>query len=163
MRTAYRFCPLDGQPLTQSVHGHPACACGFVHWDNPVPVVAVIAPMGGGIVAVQRKLDPCAGGWCLPCGFIDTLENPSAAAVREMKEETGLDVEPVSILRAVTTPGNQTILFYMTKITGGEMIAGDDASDVRAFPVAEIPKLCFPLHNEVIRDFVRPNNTERMK
>jgi len=163
MPKPYKFCPFDGQPLTETVHGHPACKCGFVHWDNPVPVVAVLAPMNGGIVAVQRKLEPFAGGWCLPCGFVDSHEDPSVAAVREIKEEAGLDVEPISILRVVTTPGNQTILFFLTKIVGGELLAGDDATVARTFQFSEIPQLCFPLHNEVVREFIRTSNKERLK
>ena len=153
MKHPFKYCPFDGQPLTETEHGKPACKCGFVQWDNPIPVVAVLITTGGGIVAIQRKLDPCAGGWCLPCGFVDSGEDPAIAAVRETKEEAGLDVKVLSLLRAVKAPtANQIILFYHAEVVGGALAAGDDAAQVKIFSPGELPKLCFSLHDELVRE-----------
>jgi ADP-ribose pyrophosphatase YjhB (NUDIX family) len=155
MKHPYKFCPNDGQPLTRLEHDKPACSqCDFVQWDNPIPVVAVLITIGGGVVAIQRKLEPCAGGWCLPCGFVDCGEDPGAAAVRETKEEAGLDVRVVSLLRAMKAPtANQIVMFYHAEVVGGALVAGDDATQAKVFARAALPKLCFSLHDEIVREF----------
>lgn len=131
-----------------------ACSnCDFVHWNNPKPVTATVIPLDGGIVLVKRKYEPFVGDWCLPGGFIEATEHPAESAAREVFEETGLEVR-VSRLLDAGAPGrgiNVVILFYEALPTGGELIAGDDASDVGAFKQHELPRnIAFDLHRQTI-------------
>lgn len=137
------------------------CAtCEFVHWDNPKPVTATLVPMDGGIVLVKRKFEPFVDDWCLPGGFIESTEHPAESAAREVLEETGLTIS-VSKLVDASAPGhgiNVVILFYLAKPANGTLIAGDDASDVRAFKQNELPSnVAFELHRQMIRRFFESN------
>lgn len=131
-------------------------ACEFVHWDNPKPVTATLVPMAGGIVLVRRKFEPFVGDWCLPGGFIEAAEHPQESAIREVLEETGLTIEIDRLLEA-GAPGrgiNVIILFYLAKEAQGMPVAGDDASEVRAFKREELPaNVAFDLHRQMIRRF----------
>lgn len=130
--------------------------CDFVHWDNPKPVTATLVAHDGGLVLVKRKFEPFVDDWCLPGGFIEHSEHPAESAVREVFEETGLEIDPPVLLDA-GAPGrgiNVVILFYLARAARGEMIAGDDASDVRAFKHDELPpNIAFELHRLMVRKF----------
>ncbi len=138
-----------------------ACtSCEFVHWDNPKPVTATLIPMDGGLVLVRRNVEPFVDDWCLPGGFIEARECPEEAAMREVLEETGLEVQVKSILGA-HSPGrgiNVIILFYLAEFVGGTMKPGDDASEVRVFKERDLPKnVCFDLHRKMIRKYFEGN------
>lgn len=135
-------------------------SCEFVHWDNPKPVTATLVPLNGGIVLVKRKFEPYVGDWCLPGGFIEGHEDPDESAAREVFEETGLNIHNQKLLKA-TAPGrgiNVIILFYAAESATGEMVAGDDASDVGAFKEDELPaNIAFEWHRRMIAKFFEMN------
>lgn len=131
-----------------------ACtSCEFVHWNNPKPVTATVIDYDGGIVLVKRKFEPFVGDWCLPGGFIEATEHPAESACREVLEETGLEVEVNRLLDA-GAPGrgiNVIILFYEARAVGGELVAGDDASEVGVFKFDELPQnIAFEMHRKII-------------
>jgi 8-oxo-dGTP diphosphatase len=135
-------------------------SCEFVHWDNPKPVTATLVPVENGLVLVKRKFEPFVDDWCLPGGFIEAHEAPEESAIREVYEETGLNVEVDRLLGAFA-PGrgiNVIILIYLAKNITGTMTAGDDASDVGLFKQQELPKnVAFDLHRKMIADFFAGN------
>jgi 8-oxo-dGTP diphosphatase len=130
--------------------------CEFVHWDNPKPVTATLVPIDGGLVLVKRRFEPYVGDWCLPGGFIEAIEHPAESAAREVLEETGLIIAEPRLIDA-TTPGheiNVVILFYIARMAGGQLVAGDDASDVGVFTQDKLPKnVAFELHRNIIKRF----------
>jgi ADP-ribose pyrophosphatase YjhB (NUDIX family) len=153
----YQYCPACSQQLSRVVDGRPACECGFVHYNNPVPVVAVMIPREEGLVLVQRGVPPFKGEWCMPCGYINEHEIPKVAAVREAREETGLDVRLEQILCVCNPmPGeiNQLTITYLARAVGGELRAGDDALAVDVFPRDRLPKVCFRSHRMLIDKWV---------
>lgn len=144
-------------------------SCGFVHYDNPVPVVAVLVPMAhefltqagmaiqdipnSGIVLVQRRNPPFVGRWCLPCGYINKHGYPKAEAAREVREETGLIVRIEKILCICNPmPGgvNQLTISYLGRPAGGTLQAGDDASNVGVFAEVDLPDVCFRSHRMIL-------------
>ncbi|CAN5322877.1 NUDIX hydrolase [soil metagenome] len=136
--------------------------CDFVHWDNPKPVTATLVTTDAGLVLVKRKFEPFVDDWCLPGGFIEASEHPAESAAREVLEETGLQVE-VQKLVGASAPGrgiNVVILFYLAKAIKGDLIAGDDASDVGAFQLHQLPKnICFELHRQMISRYFSENGS----
>src|SRR5262245_44183918 len=90
----YRYCPLCRTDLTTAEHGglpRLACpACGFVHWRNPVPVVASIVERAGHVVLVRSHGRP-ETWYGLVAGFLESGETPEAAALREVVEEIGIE------------------------------------------------------------------------
>ena len=160
-------CPICANRLTVAEIGGRdrlvCAACEFVHWDNPKPVTATLIPLDGGLVLVKRKYEPFVDHWCLPGGFMEAKESPDESAAREVFEETGLEVEITKLLAAYS-PGhgiNVVILFYLGLPKGGNLIAGDDASDVGAFARHALPaNIAFELHRKMIGDYFAGNGSQ---
>lgn len=101
------------------------------------------------------------GEWCMPCGFVNAREDPAAAVVREVQEETGLIVNPGKILlvcnpAAIGYDANQIIIHYLAEVVGGQLKAGDDAMSVGVFTPETMPNVCFRTHQSVIEDWFSP-------
>jgi NADH pyrophosphatase NudC (nudix superfamily) len=93
LSSEFRFCPHCAAPLAEGEHGGArrlACSCGFVHWDNPAPVVAAIVEHEGGVILARNKDWP-EKMYGLITGFLEKDETPEAAVAREVKEELALD------------------------------------------------------------------------
>ena len=91
MSSAYRYCPSCAAPLSaRAEDGRLACACGYVHWDNPVPVVAAIVEHEGAVILARNKDWP-EKMFGLVTGFLEKDETPEAGVRREVKEELDLD------------------------------------------------------------------------
>lgn len=96
MSQRYRYCPQCGQALESRDEGampRQACPdrrCGFIHWDNPVPVVAAVVEHEGKIVLARNVAWP-ATWYALVTGFLERAEDPAQAVLREVKEELDLD------------------------------------------------------------------------
>jgi len=98
-------------------------------------VGAVIRDEAGRMLLIKRGHEPGKGLWSVPGGRVEPGETDEEAVVREVREETGLDVECGTLLGAVERPGlagtTLQIRDYHAVVTGGELAAGDDAADVR--------------------------------
>lgn len=84
----------------------------------------------GRLLVIQREHDPGRGLWSLPGGRVESGETDEQALVREMGEETGLDVRPGPLVGMVVR-GRYEIYDYTCEVLGGELRAGDDAADAR--------------------------------
>jgi 8-oxo-dGTP diphosphatase len=124
---------------------------------NPVPTVdVVIHAAGRGIVLVERKNPP--HGWALPGGFVDYGEICEAAAVREAKEETGLDVVLTALLGVYSDPARDprghtlSVVYTAQALDAGRLAAGDDAAKAAFFALDALPALAFD-HGRILEDF----------
>lgn len=111
-----------------------------------IPCVgAVIKDDRGRLLLIKRGHEPGAGLWSLPGGRIEPGESDAQALVREMREETGLAVEPGPLLGSVRrpAPGGKVldIRDYAATITAGALRAGDDAADARWVAISELPMM----------------------
>lgn len=104
----------------------------------------VVRDAEGRLLLVRRGVDPGRGLWALPAGFVDAGEDPRAAAAREALEETGLVVQVGGVVD-VFPAGGQTSFFlaFDAVVTGGVLVAGDDATDVGFFAADALPELAF--------------------
>jgi NAD+ diphosphatase len=120
---AYVFCPLCAASLeTRDVNGEVrklcSAGCGFVHYDNPVPVVAAIVQHEGKIVLAHNRSWP-GRFHGLITGFLERNESPEQCAVREVKEELNLDASDPRLVGIYSFPYmNQIILAYHVTATG---------------------------------------------
>jgi len=131
--------------------------CDYVFYQNPAPAVGVILVEDDRVLLVQRKFEPRKGGWTLPAGFVEYEEHVEDCAVRELKEETNLDVELTGLFGAYSAMDDPRVrvvlLLYTGKHVGGELRAGDDAADARYFPIDELPDpIAFKAHVQALTD-----------
>ena len=156
------YCPLCGVKLTERyLYGRrrKTCpSCSFIHYRNPLPAAAVIINQNSRTLLVKRKYEPKIGDWSLPAGYIEYDENPETAAIRETKEETGLDVSIVNLFDvqgACDDPDSRVILvIYEVEIVGGELEPGDDAIEAEFFPVNQLPdNIAFSSHKKALEKF----------
>jgi ADP-ribose pyrophosphatase YjhB (NUDIX family) len=143
-----KFCPRCGtpvQPLLRYGTFRLACpACGFVHFANPRVAVAVFVADGERVLLVKRGINPEKGRWALAAGFVEFGEAPEAAAVREMKEETGLDVVVERMLDLIFNEADKVIvIMYQARTVGGVLAANDDVEEARWFTGHDLPELAF--------------------
>ncbi|MDV6013879.1 NUDIX domain-containing protein [Haloechinothrix sp. LS1_15] len=94
----------------------------------------------GRILLIKRATDPGEGLWSVPGGRVHPGESDAKALVRELREETGLDVCPGALLGTVTR-GQFEIVDYVCRRTGGLLRAGDDAADARWISAAEYRRM----------------------
>lgn len=108
-------------------------------------VGAVIRDDQGQLLLVKRGHEPGAGLWSLPGGRIEPGETDAEALIREMREETGLEVNPGPLLGAVQRPSGKgaviNIRDYAATVIGGTLTPGDDAADARWVSVADLGSL----------------------
>jgi len=127
-----------------------------------VTVDAVLATVGAQdelrVLLIERGHEPFAGTWALPGGFVDEHEDLEAAARREMREETNLELGPMVQLGAYGTPHRDprghTVGVAFLAVCGPEEaapVAGDDAAQCRWFPAGRPPALAFD-HDVILRD-----------
>ena len=157
-RPEYRFCPMCAQKLVPRVKDQtPVCpSCGFVDYKNPSPG-AVVLIVDGGKLLLGRRGDGSfrKGKWCFPGGFVEYNEDFLSAAIREVKEETNLDVEILSILSVISNffePNLHTLVINLIgRVTGGTARAGDDIEELAWFPLSEpLPELAFEAEAHII-------------
>ncbi|HSD51792.1 MAG TPA: NUDIX hydrolase [Candidatus Methylomirabilis sp.] len=161
--SGYRFCPrcggsLGSRALKAAEPARLVCqACGFVFFLDPKVATGAIFSLDGGILLVQRGIEPSYGKWVFPGGYVDRGESLEVAAIREVKEESGLDVRLTRLLGVYSSPGNPVILIaYVGEVTGGSVQVDEEGLDARVFAPAEIPwgELAFPSTSQVIRDYL---------
>lgn len=159
----FRFCPVCATPLVEK-HIEPedkvrsVCpSCDFIHYRNPTPAAGVVLMDGSRILMVKRKYPPRVGMWTLPAGFVETGEDVAECAVRETKEETGLDVDIVRLFNVYTAMDDPraavVLIIYVGRQTGGALQCGDDASDARFFGLDVLPPdIAFTAHKHALTD-----------
>ena len=120
----------------------PNCGHTMKTLRNPVPTVDVIIEYEGGVVLILRKNPP--PGWALPGGFVDYGETVDAAAHREAREETNLDLTDLKMFSVYSDPatGPQAAHHYHGICCTGPWAAqrGDDASKAQVFNLEHLPE-----------------------
>ncbi|MDP2308226.1 MAG: NUDIX hydrolase [Pseudomonadota bacterium] len=124
---------------------------------GPAATVDALIERDGAIVLVRRRYEPL--GWALPGGFVDPGEKVGDAAVREAKEETGLDITLGALLHVYSDPRRDprrpTLSVVFTAQGSGELVAGDDAGDAQWFPLGALPSPIVFDHAAIIADYIR--------
>ncbi len=122
-------------------------------------IIELVDRPGRPIVLIERRNPP--PGWALPGGFVDVGETVEQAAVREAREETGLDVQLTGLLGCYSDPGRDprghTVSIVFTAVAQASPSAGDDAQAVGVFNISNLPPLAFD-HAEILRDFAHSRN-----
>jgi ADP-ribose pyrophosphatase YjhB (NUDIX family) len=160
----WRFCPICGEAI-EKVEDRAECrACGYVGYANAVPgVLAVCFDEAGRVLLGRRAFDPYKGLWDLPGGFLHEDEQPLDGLRREIREETGLEIEPREFLGHWLEPYDGRVVLSMAWTAGahGRAQAADDLVELRWFERDELPpaaELAFLHYPEVLSAAFRHEN-----
>ena len=160
----FRFCPKCGGGLDKKIvkttePKRLVCqACSFIFYQDPKVVAGTLFTLNGGIVLLQRGVEPAIGKWVFPGGYVDRGESVRDAAVRETKEESQLDVKLGPLLNVYSYPRSpNVIVVYSAQVVGGTLTAADESTDARVFPAKEIPwhDLAFDSTKDALNDYIR--------
>lgn len=160
---SWNYCPICGVRLELRDDGEkprPYCVhCYRFYYRNPVPAVCCFIARGDEVLLAQRAVEPCRGEWSLPGGFVELGETTEEALVREMREETGLEVSELRLIGVSTqqspSHGAITVLGYLVEKWDGEPRPDSDALALAFFPKAQRPPLPFRVHQDLIAIFDR--------
>ena len=160
----FKHCPFCSAPLVlagSEQRPRPSCpGCGFVQHRNPAPTVSVLAVDGDRVLLGRRGGSPGKGTWSLPSGYVDYEEDFLTTAIRETREETGLDVQILSIINVVSSfvsPAFHFLgIYVIAQVVGGELVAGDDLEAVDWFPaVGPLPDMGFQEDVHIIEMYTK--------
>ncbi|WP_028911149.1 NUDIX domain-containing protein [Prevotella sp. MA2016] len=147
----FHFCPKCGSPdfeIHNALSRH--CAnCGFTFYQNPrASTAAFILNEKGELLVARRGKEPAKGTLDLPGGFVDNDENAEQGMVREIKEETGLDINPNAIEYLFSIPNvyhysgmdiRTLDFFFLCHTTNDAVVkANDDAAELQWLPLREV-------------------------
>ena len=161
----YRYCYICGtETIIKNIDGRKRSfcgSCGIVLYENPTPSVAVVlTDPNRRILLVRRSVEPGIGEWCLPGGFIEMGETPSQAAVRELKEEIGIEIGPPQLLSVGSHLnghyGDVLIIGFSADINPDDpLVPGDDVSEAVFFPLDNRPRMIFRVHEEFVEQWLK--------
>lgn len=118
----------------------------------------VVRDTSGRVLVIRRAHPPDEGRWSLPGGRLEPSESAAQAAVREVREETGLVVKASALLGRIQIAGQQGSTYlvddFVCQVVGGELRAGGDAADARWVSVDELRALaCTPRLLETLEEW----------
>jgi len=161
---AFRFCPrcggtLERKLLKASEPERLVCTgCSFVFYLDPkIAVGTIITTASGRLVLCRRAIEPGYGKWVFPGGYVDRGEPLTSAAIREAREECGLDVRLDGLVNIYSYAGRApVIVVYAATAIGGTLAVDDEGLETAEFAFSEIPweNLAFPSTHDGLRDFL---------
>jgi 8-oxo-dGTP diphosphatase len=154
--TGWRFCPRCAAELAHEPDHLRCPRCGERYWGNSVPGAQAVIARDGHVLLGRRANEPGLGRWDLPGGFLQEGEDPVDALRREVREETGLELDILEFLGTWNESyWDRTVLCFtwLARPAGGDEQAGDDLAELHWFPIAERPhddELAFPTFEEIL-------------
>lgn len=135
MTSPWQFCPCCGATLVDSelagrLRLTCAAACGFVHWDNPAPVLAALVEYDGRVL-LARNHAWAAGAFGLITGFLERDEDPVAGVAREVREELGLDVVATTLIGVYPFARKHEVIIAYHVVAGGEIRLNEELAEFR--------------------------------
>jgi 8-oxo-dGTP diphosphatase len=142
----WRLCPRCGAELGGDAARLACDACGFIVYASSKPTAGALCVDNGRVLLARRAHPPFQGFWDIPGGFLDEGEDPLDGLRRELREETGLEVEPQRFLGiwmdrygGDSTAEATLNLYWAVRVVGGEAAPADDVSELRWFGRDELP------------------------
>src|SRR5438874_6624851 len=159
--TSFKYCPLCATTLVEKPIYHAlrsTCpACGFIYFLDPKLVIVVVVEYKGKLLLGRRNIDPGKGLWSFFGGYVDRGEKVEEAAIREVKEETNLDVRLDRLIGIYSERGSPHILLaYSASIINDDISSltaqPEEMSELALFAPTEIPELAFPFDTQILQD-----------
>ncbi len=155
----YTYCPRCATPLMEKYVYNALRAtcpqCNFILFLEPKLVTVVVIQRGDTVLLGRRNMEPALGMWSFVSGYVDRGEKVEEAAIREVKEETNLDVQVDELLGVFSEQGNpHVVIAYRASIKDND-ISGltaqlDEVSELAFFPQNYLPELAFPADKHIL-------------
>ncbi|HJT57325.1 MAG TPA: NUDIX domain-containing protein [Ktedonobacteraceae bacterium] len=162
MTPQFKYCPFCATPLIEKNVSNvlrPTCpACGFISFLEPKLVTVVVVGHAGKILLGRRNMNPALGKWTFFGGYVDRGEKVEDAAIREVKEETNLDVQLDTLLGLYSEQDNPHVLVaYAASIINDDTSSlapqPDEISELAFFTLEELPELAFAFDMQILEDW----------
>jgi ADP-ribose pyrophosphatase YjhB (NUDIX family) len=131
-------------------------SCDFIHYENPRVIVGSLPVVGNKVLLCKRAIEPRAGYWTLPAGFMENGETSVQGATRETWEEARARLEDQQLYRLFDIPNiNQVYMFYRATVIDGDYGIGPESSEVGLFEEHEIPwrEIAFPVVHHTLKEY----------
>jgi ADP-ribose pyrophosphatase YjhB (NUDIX family) len=161
------FCPVCAARLERrEKHGamRPVCpSCNYVHFCDPKVAAITLIERNGQVLLARRAMNPAKGRWTLPGGFVECEEDPRETAIRECREELGLEVEITRLMDLyygkAHESGASIVILYAGRLEEGTAPEpGDDVDAVAFFGPKELPELAFASTRQILAEWRGPSN-----
>src|SRR5579884_3519432 len=162
----FKYCPVCATGLVEKSIDHvrrSVCpACNFILFLDPKLVAIVVVQHAGKLLLGRRNMEPGKGLWSFFGGYVDRGEKIEEAAIREVKEETNLDVQLEGLLGIYSERGDPHILIvYQASVSNDQVntMAGqaEEVSELAFFPLEKLPPLAFPVDAQILQDWKQLN------
>jgi len=159
-----KHCYQCGKKLTRKkedgVWRHYCRSCQIHIYENPLPVVAVVClNKKKEVLLIKRAIEPAAGKWALPSGFVELHEPAEKAALRELFEETGVRGKIKELLGVYSRSGtiykSLITICYLVEVTGGKLKKTAETLDAGFFPLTKLKPIVFKSHRDAYREFLK--------
>lgn len=129
--------------------------CGHIVFLDPKLAVVALVSMEEKLVLVRRAIEPAIGRWAFPSGYVDRGETVESAAIREVKEETGLDIKITSLIGLYSSANRPVVLaVYSCEVIGGILYAGSETDAVGKYDPNQLPDLPFEHDQKILEDWM---------
>lgn len=157
----FQFCPRCATTLIEEERFgaiRQTCpSCSFIFFQDPKVVAVVLIEHENRLLLGKRSIEPGLGKWSFPSGYVNRGEVVELAAIREVKEETNLEVKLNGLLGVYSENDNPIVLVvYRAQIVSdlSEMLADpEEVSELAFFRLDEMPELAFPFDERILRDW----------
>jgi ADP-ribose pyrophosphatase YjhB (NUDIX family) len=161
--TKARFCPLCATELREvALEGQARLRCdrcAFILYANPASASCAVVVRDRSVCLVKRNIEPYRGHWTLPAGYQEYFETAEDAAIRETREECGLEIEILGLLGVMYTTDDArkraNLTVYLARPIGGSLGPGDDAQDAGFFEVDALPESIGFQNNRRVLEAIR--------
>ncbi len=164
-----KFCNQCGEAVSHRVpqgdnrHRFVCDACDFIHYQNPRIIAGCLPIYEDKVLLCKRSIEPRAGKWTLPAGFLENGETTAAGALRETTEEANANAEITELYTLFSLPHiSQVYMFYRAQLLDLDFFPGEETLETQLFAENEIPwdELAFPVITQTLEHYYKDRITD---